>query len=61
VEAQASRGGEELREDAAGHFRSEHSTSEWVMRGLLERAGLRVVREGTEDGVIRRYLCGKAG
>lgn len=57
IEKQAQLGGDFLREDAEGHFRDEFSTYDWVMRGLLERAGFRVLSETFFDGVIAEYLC----
>lgn len=41
------------------HFREEYSTYDWVMDGLLERAGFRTIRKKFEGGVIGTYLCRK--
>lgn len=57
IDRQAELGGDFLREDAEGHFREEFSTYDWVLRGLLERAGFTVVAEKSPDGVIAEYWC----
>jgi len=61
VEAQERRGGPEwgafLRDDAEGHFREEYTTYDWILSGLLERAGFRVEEKAFQSGVIATYLC----
>ncbi len=57
IEEQAAAGGDFLREDAEGHFREEFSTYDWVMDGLLERAGFAIDRKCIESGVIGTYFC----
>lgn len=61
VAAQEEQGGRQwgafLREDAEGHFREEFSTYDWIMSGLLERAGFRVDEKRFQAGVIGSYLC----
>jgi len=52
-------GGKMLREDTERHFRLEYSTYDWVMDGLLSRAGFTVKSRKIEDGVLGTYLCGK--
>lgn len=47
-----------LKEDAEDHFRSEFTTYNWILEGLLDRAGL-VVERKEVDGVISTYLCRK--
>ncbi|KAG7348660.1 methylase [Nitzschia inconspicua] len=49
-----------LKDDAETHFRDEFSTLDWVLEGMLERAGLDVVSKDVEEnGVIVTYLCQK--
>jgi ubiquinone/menaquinone biosynthesis C-methylase UbiE len=49
-----------LKDDAEGHFRDEFSTYDWVMDGMLERAGFEIVKKEVEcAGVIATYLCEK--
>jgi ubiquinone/menaquinone biosynthesis C-methylase UbiE len=59
IEEQARLGGDFLRDDAEGHFREEYSTYEWVMDGLLARAGFHTIEKRMEEGVIGTYLCEK--
>jgi len=61
IEKLASAGGNFLREDAEDHFRDEYSTYDWVMDGLLDRAGFTIQNKDTDDGVIGTYLCTKKG
>lgn len=49
--------GPELRRDLEAHVRQEYSTYDWIMDGLLERAGFSIVSKTMQDGVIGRYLC----
>lgn len=41
------------------HVRDEHSTFTWVLEGLLERAGFRIVRTSYDLGVYADYLVKK--
>lgn len=59
ISKQEQAGGEFLREDAVIHFRDEYSTYDWVMDGMLERAGFKVVQRKFEVGVLGSYLCRK--
>jgi len=59
IDKQKEAGGDFLREDAEGHFRDEYSTYDWVMDGLLSRAGFSVSSKHIEGGVIGTYLCRK--
>ncbi len=53
-------GGKRLREDAERHFRDEYSTYDWVIDGLLSRAGFLVKSKQIEGGVLGTYLCIKS-
>lgn len=59
ISQQEALGGDFLREDAEGHFKSENSTYDWVIEGLLDRAGFSIKDRSFEGGVIGTYLCGK--
>ncbi len=50
-------GGQLLREDTERHFRDEYSTYDWVMDGLLLRAGFIIKRKQIDDGVLGTYVC----
>jgi cyclopropane fatty-acyl-phospholipid synthase-like methyltransferase len=47
------------RADFATHVREEHSTFAWVMEGLIERTGFRIVSAEKEDPAYADYLCEK--
>jgi ubiquinone/menaquinone biosynthesis C-methylase UbiE len=51
--------GPEIRSDVEAHIRQEFSTYDWIMDGLLERAGFGIVSKVIQEGVIGRYLCRK--
>jgi ubiquinone/menaquinone biosynthesis C-methylase UbiE len=53
----ATAGGKRLREDTERHFRDEYSTYDWVMDGLLSRAGFMIKSKQMEEGVLGTYLC----
>lgn len=57
IDQQEKAGGDFLRVDAEGHFRDEYSTYDWVMDGLLAKAGFEVVQRDFAGGVIGSYLC----
>lgn len=59
IEKQTQAGGDFLRDDAEGHFREEFSTYTWVMEGLLERAGFKIISMDQHDGVFAKYICEK--
>ena len=59
IDMQEAAGGDFLREDAEGHFREEFSTYDWIMDGLLSRAGFTIKSTSIEAGVIGNYLCTK--
>jgi len=59
INQQKEAGGAFLRDDAEGHFRDEYSTYDWVIDGLLSRAGFSVINKHIDGGVIGTYLCRK--
>lgn len=52
-------GGTQLRDEVAAHVREEFSTFDWIMDGLIERAGFRILSKEMVAGVIGTYLCEK--
>jgi putative AdoMet-dependent methyltransferase len=48
------------RADSATHVRDEHSTFDWVMQGLLQRAGFQVLQTTLARGVYATYRAVKA-
>lgn len=59
IENLAAAGGDFLQQDAEGHFREEFSTYDWIMDGLLSRAGFVIKSKNIQDGVIGTYYCAK--
>lgn len=57
IDKQHAAGGDFLRQDAEKHFREEYSTYDWIMAGLLERAGFTIESIAWSDGVFARYCC----
>lgn len=51
--------GPEMKRDVEAHVRREYSTYDWIMDGLLERTGFRIVSKTMHEGVIGRYVCRK--
>ena len=49
--------GEEFREEIVTHVRDEFSTFDWVMEGILERAGFRIDSITVSDAFTSTYLC----
>lgn len=52
-------GGAKLRDEVATHIREEYSTYDWIMDGLLERAGFRILSKDMSEGVVGTYVCQK--
>lgn len=59
IEKLAAAGGDFLQQDAEAHFREEFSTYDWIMDGLLSRAGFVIRSKNIQDGVIGTYYCTK--
>ena len=57
INKQSVAGGDFLKRDAEGHFQQEHSTYDWILDGLLARAGFRIVSKTIHEGVIGKYHC----
>jgi putative AdoMet-dependent methyltransferase len=52
--------GADFAAEAKAHIRDECSTYDWVMEGLLNRAGFRIDDVKLADGFGATYLCTKA-
>ena len=53
----AKQSGHELAAEAIIHIREEYSTYDWVMEGLLERAGFEIESAKYGDGFQATYVC----
>jgi cyclopropane fatty-acyl-phospholipid synthase-like methyltransferase len=51
---------EGMRTEAVRHIAKEYSTLDWIMEGLLERAGFKVLRTERTRASFVQYLCEKA-
>lgn len=47
-------------EETKIHIRDEYSTFDWILRGLLERAGFHIERVNAEDPLASEYFCRKS-
>jgi len=59
VDGLGKKAGEALRRDVESHIRDEYSTFEWILTGLLERAGFQIERSRSADGFLCEYVCRK--
>ena len=57
VRSIAEQSGHELAAEAKIHIREEYSTYDWVMEGLLERAGFKIESAEYGDGFQATYVC----
>jgi len=61
INAMKDKMGAEIVENIHGHLRKEHSTFDWIMEGLLARAGFEIDEKTCIDRVLVRYFCTKTG
>ena len=52
--------GEAMAKDLATSIKEEYYTSDWIMEGLLQRAGFIIEKAEYKDGFMAVYLCSKA-
>jgi len=60
VDAFAGQVGREFAAEVETHIRDEFSTFDWVMEGLLRRAGFRIDNAEYNDQLGATYICTKA-
>ena len=53
--------GSEFADRVASHVQREYSTMDWIMEGMIERAGFTVERVRKREGFLGLYLCRKVG
>lgn len=56
VEDMRARAGEVIAEETIQHIRAEYSTMDWILEGMLERAGLKILKKDTK-AFLTAYLC----
>jgi putative AdoMet-dependent methyltransferase len=50
---------ESMRVESVRHIAQEYSTFQWIMEGLLTRAGFEILNIGTQRAPLVHYLCGR--
>ena len=58
VEGLRVRAGDETAEETIGHIREEYSTLDWILEGMLERRGLRIIKREKKT-FVSVYVCEK--
>ena len=51
--------GDSMAEELKVHIRDEFSTYDWIMEGLLERAGFSIDSVEVKADSLRGYICSK--
>jgi putative AdoMet-dependent methyltransferase len=55
------RGGDEFAHLMSDHVKNEYSTMDWIMEGMIDRAGFEPTKAKKEHGFFALYLCTKTG
>ena len=55
----AERAGPKFARSICEHVRNEYSTTDWIMQGIIERAGFRIEKATHSHGFFALYLCTK--
>lgn len=58
IDGVRSHAGEEMAQQTTRHIKTEFSTLDWILEGMITRAGLHLV-EKTYDGFLSVYVCEK--
>lgn len=58
IEGVRAHAGEEVARQTVQHIKTESSTLDWILEGLITRAGLKIV-EKQGDGFVSAYVCEK--
>jgi putative AdoMet-dependent methyltransferase len=53
------RAGPQFARSISEHVRNEYSTTDWIMQGMIERAGFEIERAALSRGFFALYLCTK--
>ncbi len=59
IQVMVSRLGTAMKQDIETHFRQEYSTFNWVMEGMLKKAGFEIKKADYKEGFFATYLCEK--
>ena len=59
IQLMTERLGNEMKQEIDTHFRQEYSTFDWIMEGMLEKAGFEINKADYKEGFFATYLCTK--
>jgi len=59
IRSMSDRLGGQMNKELETHFRQEFSTFDWVMEGLLQKAGFKIEKADYREGFFATYLCTK--
>lgn len=59
IQSMTGRMGDQMKTELETHFRQEFSTFDWVMEGLLQKAGFQIEKADYMEGFLATYLCKK--
>ncbi len=51
--------GIKFKEEVETHIRDEHSTFRWILDGMINKAGFKIEKSRTTDGLLMEYHCVK--
>ena len=49
--------GKKFKEEVETHIRDEYSTFNWILEGMIEKAGFKIEKSKTDDGFVTEYHC----
>ena len=55
----AEKAGPQFARSICEHVRNEYSTMDWIMQGMIERAGFEIEKATHSQGFFALYLCTK--
>ena len=53
--------GDDIGNDIKRHIREEYSSFDWIMRGIIEKAGFTIENSTAQNEIISTYVCSKTG
>jgi ubiquinone/menaquinone biosynthesis C-methylase UbiE len=59
IDAFEAQAGAEFRAEVETHIRDEFSTFNWILEGMIRRAGFEIEKSRSADGFITEYMCRK--
>ena len=59
IDGYEQKAGMDMKKEVETHIQNEFSTFDWIIKGMLERAGFEVIRDHTFDGFSTEFFCRK--